>query len=75
VRDLNGLTLIPDAALADAPQLDVLHVPGGPGQEALMDDSEVLGWLSKQAAGGSRVFSVCTGASSPAAQAGVTSMR
>jgi cyclohexyl-isocyanide hydratase len=62
VRDLNGLRLTPDAALADAPQLDVLHVPGGPGQEALMDDSEVLGWLSTQAAGGSRVFSVCTGA-------------
>ena len=27
-----------------------------------MDDSEVLGWLSKQVAGGSCVFSVCTGA-------------
>jgi cyclohexyl-isocyanide hydratase len=40
----------------------VLHVPGGSGQEALMDDSEVLGWLSKRVAGGSRVFSVCTGA-------------
>jgi cyclohexyl-isocyanide hydratase len=37
-------------------------VPGGPGQEALMDDSEVLGWLSKQVAGGCFVFSVCTGA-------------
>jgi cyclohexyl-isocyanide hydratase len=62
VRDINGLTLTPDAALADAPQLDVLHVPGGAGQEALMDDREVLGWLTKQVAGGSRVFSVCTGA-------------
>ena len=62
VRDINGLKLTPDAALADAPRLDVLHVPGGPGQEALMDDSEVLGWLSNQVAGGSRVFSVCTGA-------------
>jgi len=50
------------ATLAEAPQLDVLHVPGGPGQEALMDDSEVLGWLSEQVGGGSRVFSVCTGA-------------
>jgi cyclohexyl-isocyanide hydratase len=27
-----------------------------------MDDSEVLGWLSNQVAGGSCVFSVCTGA-------------
>ncbi len=62
VRDVNGLKLTPDAALAEAPQLDVLHVPGGSGQEALMDDGEVLGWLSKQVAGGSLVFSVCTGA-------------
>ena len=34
VRDLKGLLLTPDAALADAPPLDVLHVPGGRGQEA-----------------------------------------
>jgi cyclohexyl-isocyanide hydratase len=24
--------------LAEAPQLDILHVPGGPGQQALMED-------------------------------------
>jgi cyclohexyl-isocyanide hydratase len=47
VRDIRGLRLAPDAALADAPQLDVLHVPGGYGQEAL---------------GAHCVFSVCTGA-------------
>src|SRR5204863_2248347 len=42
VRDLKGLRLTPDATLADAPPLDVLHVPGGFGQEALMEDTEVL---------------------------------
>lgn len=62
VRDLKGLRLTPDAALADAPQLDVLHVPGGFGQEALMEDSEVLDWISQQAAGARSIFSVCTGA-------------
>ncbi|TMJ52115.1 MAG: DJ-1/PfpI family protein [Alphaproteobacteria bacterium] len=62
VRDLRGLRLTPDAALADAQQLDVLHVPGGFGQEALMDDAEVLGWIAEQAAGAHSVFSVCTGA-------------
>jgi cyclohexyl-isocyanide hydratase len=62
VRDLKGLRLTPDAALADAPQLDVLHVPGGFGQEALMEDPEVLGWIAQQAAGARSVFSVCTGA-------------
>ena len=61
VRDIKGLLLTPDATLAEAPQLDVLHVPGGFGQEALMEDEAVLGWLRRQAAG-ARVFSVCTGA-------------
>jgi cyclohexyl-isocyanide hydratase len=62
VRDLKGLRLTPDAALSDAPQLDVLHIPGGFGQEALMEDDEVLGWIARQAAGARSVFSVCTGA-------------
>ncbi len=62
VRDLKGLRLTPDAALADAPPLDVLHVPGGFGQEALMEDAEVLAWIRQQAAGAHSIFSVCTGA-------------
>lgn len=62
VRDLNGLRLIPDATLAEAPPLDVLHVPGGPGQEALMEDQEVIAWIQKQAAGARAIFAVCTGA-------------
>lgn len=62
VRDVKGLRLTPDAALADAPQLDVLHVPGGPGQEALMEDEAVLGWVRRQAESARIVFSVCTGA-------------
>ena len=62
VRDLKGLRLTPDAALADAPPLDVLHVPGGFGQEALMEDQAVLDWLRRQAGGARSVFSVCTGA-------------
>lgn len=62
VRDLKRLRLTPDATLADAPPLNVLHVPGGHGQEALMEDAEVLGWIRNQAAGAHSIFSVCTGA-------------
>jgi cyclohexyl-isocyanide hydratase len=62
VRDLRGLKLAADALLKDAPKLDVLHVPGGYGQEALMEDEEVISWVKKQAAGAECVFSVCTGA-------------
>ena len=62
VRDVKGLQLTPDATLADAPPLDVLHVPGGFGQEALMEDTEVLDWIRQQAACACSIFSVCTGA-------------
>jgi cyclohexyl-isocyanide hydratase len=62
VRDVKGLRLTPDAILADAPPLDVLHVPGGHGQEALMDDVEVLNWIRQLASGACSIFSVCTGA-------------
>jgi len=62
VRDVHGLRLIPDAVLAEAPALDVLHVPGGFGQEALMDNEDVLAWIRSQAVGALGVLSVCTGA-------------
>ncbi|MBS7793022.1 DJ-1/PfpI family protein [Roseococcus sp. SDR] len=62
IRDLKGLRITPDAAIADAPQLDVLHIPGGFGQEALMEDEDVLAWIRAQAAGVHSIFSVCTGA-------------
>ena len=62
IRDLHGLRLIPDATLGEAPPLDVLHVPGGSGQEALMEDQEVIAWIQKQASGARYIFSVCTGA-------------
>lgn len=62
VQDLKGLWLTPAASLADAPPLDVLDVPGGFGQEALMEDTQVLGWMRQQAGAAYRIFSVCTGA-------------
>jgi cyclohexyl-isocyanide hydratase len=60
VRDVRGLTIVPDGAIADAPALNVLHVPGGRGVDVLMENEEVLTWLRKQS--GSVVLSVCTGA-------------
>lgn len=61
VRDLAGLQLLADTTLAEAPQLDVLLVPGGQGQEQLMHDEELLSFIRKQAANARYVFSVCTG--------------
>ena len=62
VKDTRGLVLTPEKTFAEMPKLDVLHVPGGPGQEALMEDEETLDFIRTQAAGAMFVFSVCTGA-------------
>src|SRR5665213_2230125 len=47
VRDIKGLRLTPDAPIDEAPLLDLLHVPGGFGQEELMDDEHLLDWLHR----------------------------
>lgn len=57
-----GLRIVADAALAGAPQFDLIFVPGGPGVGALMEDREVLEFLRAQAGGARYVTSVCTGA-------------
>jgi cyclohexyl-isocyanide hydratase len=67
VRDARGLVLTPNGLLSEAPQLDVLLIPGGAGQVALMEDEEVLSFLRCQAAGAKLVFCVCTGALTAAA--------
>ena len=62
VRDLAGMQLLADTTIDEAPQLDVLLVPGGHGQEALMNDEVILSFIRKQAEEATYVFSVCTGA-------------
>ena len=62
IRDINGLRLLHDAAITDYPALDVLLVPGGFGQENLMDNGPVLEWIRHQAGTARKVLSVCTGA-------------
>ncbi len=62
VRDVQGLQLTPDASIAEAGAFDVLLVPGGYGQQALMHDEEVLGLIRKHVESERLLFSVCTGA-------------
>ena len=56
-----GLALVPTMALAEAPQLDMICVPGGHGCTAVMADREVIAWLQQQAPDAKLVTSVCTG--------------
>jgi cyclohexyl-isocyanide hydratase len=61
VNDASGLRILPTATFEDAPQADILFVPGGPGQLALMNDAPTLSFLKRQAAQAQYVTSVCTG--------------
>jgi cyclohexyl-isocyanide hydratase len=45
VRDVQRLKLSPDAGIANAGLFDVLLVPGGHGQQALIHDMEMLGLI------------------------------
>jgi cyclohexyl-isocyanide hydratase len=56
-----GFSIVPNTTFADCPKLDVICVPGGYGQTALMTDDETLDFLRKQAATARYVTSVCTG--------------
>jgi cyclohexyl-isocyanide hydratase len=62
VRDIRGMRVLPDAALAEVSRADVVVVPGGAGQEALMENAAVLDWVNRIASGATLVMSVCTGA-------------
>jgi cyclohexyl-isocyanide hydratase len=61
VTSSTRLTLQPTLALADAPQFDVLVVPGGAGAIPLLEDQETLQFLRHQAKRARYVTAVCTG--------------
>ncbi|KAJ8098699.1 class I glutamine amidotransferase-like protein [Lipomyces tetrasporus] len=56
-----GLRIIPTATFDDCASLDVICVPGGPGQVQLMDDDDTLQFLRRIAPTCKFVTSVCTG--------------
>ena len=61
VKTDRGMMIVPDVTYADCPQLDLVMVPGGPGQQDLMEDAVALEFLQRQARGAKFITSVCTG--------------
>ena len=57
-----GMQLLPTTTFADAPQFDILCVPGGEGMNPLLNDDETLEFVRAQAQGAKYLTSVCTGA-------------
>ncbi len=59
--DCGALGLSADKSLAEAGEPEIVLVPGGKGNRALLDDEEVLGWLRRVDATSTWTTSVCTG--------------
>lgn len=62
VTATGGLRVTPAHALADAPKIDLLVVPGGFGTRTLLDDAGMIDWIRAAAGRARHVTSVCTGA-------------
>src|SRR5687767_3565170 len=58
----SGMAILPTVTLADCPPLDVICIPGGPGQVDLMDDEAIISFVRLQGLQARYVTSVCTGA-------------
>ena len=58
----HGLALGPTTTFGDAPELDVLCVPGGVGVNPMMENDALLGFLAARGSRAGWVTSVCTGA-------------
>ena len=56
-----GFAILPTVSFEDAPQADVLMVPGGQGAFDLMDDPVALEFVRRQANNARFITSVCTG--------------
>jgi cyclohexyl-isocyanide hydratase len=56
-----GLNVVPDLRFDEAPDFDVICVPGGPGVNQMLEDEVFLEFLRDQAAKASYLTSVCSG--------------
>ncbi|MEE9281962.1 MAG: DJ-1/PfpI family protein [Myxococcota bacterium] len=61
VRCAKGLRVLPDHGFDNAPELDVVLVPGGEGTRSEAENPLLLEWLRKAAERCTWVTSVCTG--------------
>jgi len=58
----NGLSVNPDYSIDQAPQPDIVIVPGGSGTRPILQQQDILAWIARSAEKADKVLSVCTGA-------------
>lgn len=62
IKAVNGLSVNPDYSFANAPDFDILIVPGGMGASLVIKDEASLQWVEKAVAKSELTLSVCSGA-------------
>lgn len=61
VRCAKGMRVVPDYTIDNAPEFDVLLVPGGQGTRHEVGNERLIGWIRDRAENLTWVTSVCTG--------------
>ncbi|MGC9156503.1 MAG: DJ-1/PfpI family protein [Ferrimicrobium sp.] len=59
---VQGVSIMPTATMSEAPNVDLLMVPGGMGTRRLVNDEALIDWLGSYGRHASLIASVCTGA-------------
>lgn len=62
VTAAKGMRFLPDYSIEDAPELDILLVPGGFGTRTEVNNKKLMDWIAKTSQSCKWVTSVCTGA-------------
>jgi transcriptional regulator GlxA family with amidase domain len=62
IRTINGLQVIPDYAIRELPQPDILILPGGNGTKTVIANQALMDSILKIQQGTTYTFSVCSGA-------------
>ncbi|MET0539526.1 MAG: DJ-1/PfpI family protein [Xanthobacteraceae bacterium] len=57
-----GMQMLPSITFSECPPLDLICIPGGSGMNPLLNDTETLEFIRRQAKNARYVTSVCTGA-------------
>jgi transcriptional regulator GlxA family with amidase domain len=61
VKSDGNISVVPDFTFVDCPKLDVLVVPGGPGQSEAIEDNELINFIEKKSCEANWVAGICTG--------------
>src|SRR5689334_5064611 len=75
VVSAQGPRAVADHGFKDAPQLDMLLIPGGIGTRDAIDDRVLLDWLAARSQSAEIVMSVCTGSALLARAGGLDGQR